>query len=179
MPDEKSIERWSIVGMVKSISQRSDGRYVKWDDHLDALGEAEKARDQYREGWLLRGRQINEEGVEFRRRTEAAEEKLETLRSGLKAELVMLRAEAGEYGRRALRFKAGFDCPEARRFERLADDKRNSADRLQALLDASEDTGLKLSHHVMNTPSARAAGDDPATAAKDSEDTKKQSGGAS
>lgn len=65
MPDEKRIERWSIVGMVKSVSQRSDGRYVKWEDHQDALGEAEKDRER------ARGACVD------------VERKLESLRSGL------------------------------------------------------------------------------------------------
>lgn len=160
MSDEKRIERYEIHGINLVVSLRPiDGPWVKYEDHLDALGEVEKRADkaeksrEHTEYWyavrLERIRDLaKEKGVwdevatiiangtvspyeppthaqqlnVSKYRAEAAEEKLETLRSGLKAEVertyFVLPAAAGPF--------------------------RNSLeqriDRLQALLDASEDT---------------------------------------
>jgi len=103
MPDEKSIERRLVLrgpatvkapGRIVSFTGREPGpaeeiEFMPVYDHLDALGEAED-----------RSVANGEELCRQRNRTARAEKKLETLRSGLKAELDWYRERAEHFEER-------------------------------------------------------------------------------
>jgi hypothetical protein len=101
-------------------------------DHLEALGEAQlevaEERDRAEEERALRLR-ITDAVQEDRAKERAAEQKLETLRSGLEAEAHRLRNSALANGGGMEPYLDG-----------CASTAIEASDRLQALLDASEDT---------------------------------------
>jgi len=128
--DEKSIERYSqpVIRMRTTLTGSesiplvpdSDGDFVKYDAHLAALGEAEKRGEQKGLEGYQAARLREEENFH---RADAAEAKLKSLREALKVEVERLKETT----------KDASSDEECRRVE-------ESIDRLQQLLDASEDT---------------------------------------
>ena len=154
---EKSIDRYQLTW--DSLEPDTDGEYMRWADHLAALGEATKQRDAL--AATLSSAELELANSAPRERVAAAlaggpsaviaawakrddeecervadtEEKLESLRSGLKAEAHRLRNSALANGGGMEPYLDG-----------CASTAMEAADRLKALLDASEDTAkLKLS----------------------------------
>jgi hypothetical protein len=115
MSDEKRIARLKIDS---ELIPGAKGIWVRERDHLDALGEAEKnlrAEEQHR--------------LEVQRACIAANQKLETLRSGLKAEIGRLEISLLCNGGTASDYLDG-----------RTDAAQDVSRRLEQLLDASEDT---------------------------------------
>jgi hypothetical protein len=133
MPDEKRIARYSAHGV--DVADRKDGYegwWIKEDDLLDALGEVET---KHRNAVALA-----EQAVENEMRVEhlnaELHRKLESLRSGLKAEILRLNEDrAACHGGTQIETAEDVKVGEAR-YITLS----SAASRLQRLLDASEDT---------------------------------------
>lgn len=149
MSDERRIERFNVQPGARTVPAE-DGHLCLYTDHLDALGEAEKtnrdiARREMDERETLEAKVAEQRtyidllvkaGKGSEDAFEAAEQKLESLWSGLKAEVEHYRDRAAEERDRSVRFKTVLEADGALREGERID---AIADRLEAL-DAPEDT---------------------------------------
>lgn len=131
MADERRIARYDALLCSTSahvVTERVEGgEFVKYDDHQDALGEAQ-----------LEAGDLRVELEQMTKDRDAALAKLESLRSGLKAEVERLRKLTTYHLDSCDRAPLGSVA--AAEYEHRASDCILTGDRLERLLDASEDT---------------------------------------